>query len=88
MNIWFWPFATGPASQYWEPGIPLIEILQRYALFYLATSLVWDVARSVGNIALTLALGLPTLAALRRFQSRFTFEYRPLPLPSSLRGER
>ncbi len=83
MNIWFWPFATGPADQYWQPGIGLVEIVQRYAAFYLVTSLVWDVARSVGNVALTLALGLPTLRALRRFQSRFTFEYQP----ATVRGE-
>lgn len=83
MNIWFWPFATGPASQYWEPGISLVEILQRYGAFYLATSLVWDVARSLGNVALTLLLGLPTLRALRRFRARFTFEYQP----AAVRGE-
>jgi energy-coupling factor transport system substrate-specific component len=83
MNIWFWPFATGPASQYWEPGISFFEILQRYGVFYLTTSLVWDVVRSLGNVALTLVLGLPTLRALRRFQSRFTFEYQP----AAARGE-
>jgi energy-coupling factor transport system substrate-specific component len=83
MNIWFWPFATGPASQYWEPGISLFEILQRYAAFYLATSLVWDIARSLGNVALTVVLGLTTLRVLRRFQARFTFEYQPV----AVRGE-
>ena len=87
INIWFWPFATGPASQYWEPGIALIEIISRYSLFYLTTSLVWDVARSVGNVALTMALGLPTLRALRRFKARFTFKYQPTPRPISARGE-
>jgi len=76
MNIWFWPFATGPTEQYWQPGISLWDILQRYAAFYLATSLVWDSIRSVGNILLTLTFGLPTLRALRRFQRRFTFDYR------------
>ncbi len=80
MNIWFWPFAIGPANQYWQPGISLIEILRRYAAFYLATSLLWDVARSVGNVALTLAVGLPALRALRRFQTRFTFEVQPGPV--------
>jgi len=77
MNIWFWPFATGPANQYWEPGIALSEIIMRYATFYLATSLVWDVARAIGNLLITLTLGLATLRALRRFQTRFTFEYQP-----------
>ena len=88
MNIWFWPFAIGPASQYWEPGITLPEILQRYTAFYLATSLVWDVARAAGNIALTLALGLPILRTLRRFRNRFTFEYHPpTPPPFPVGGE-
>jgi energy-coupling factor transport system substrate-specific component len=87
MNIWFWPFATGPAGQYWEPGISLLQIVQRYAAFYVATSLVWDVARAVGNVALTLALGLSTLRALRRFQARFTFEYQPDAAPVPLAGE-
>jgi len=81
INIWFWPYATGPAGQYWQPGISLIEIIERYAAFYIATSLVWDAVRAVGNIAITLAIGLPTLRALRRFQQRFTFDYQPAPLP-------
>lgn len=78
MNIWFWPFATGPASQYWQPGISLLDTLQRYALFYLTTSLLWDVARSIGNIVMTLTLGQATLIALRRFHRRFTFDYDPV----------
>lgn len=81
MNIWFWPFATGPASQYWEPGITLIETLERYAVFYLATSLIWDLMRSIGNIVFILAFGLPTLRALRRFHNRFTFNYQPVYEP-------
>jgi energy-coupling factor transport system substrate-specific component len=73
MNIWFWPFATGPASQYWQPGIGLGDTLARYAAFYLATSLLWDLFRAAGNIALMLALGQPVLRVLRRFQQRFEF---------------
>jgi len=77
MNIWFWPFATGPAAQYWQPGIGLVEILSRYAAFYVATSLAWDAMRAIGNVALILAIGLPTLRALRRFYRRFAFEITP-----------
>jgi len=84
MNIWFWPFATGPASQYWQPGISPVEILQRYAAFSLATSLVWDLARSLGNVALTLVLGLPTLQTFRRFKGRFTFEVRPVAVTGNI----
>jgi energy-coupling factor transport system substrate-specific component len=77
MNIWFWPFATGAVEQTWSPGISPADTLKRYALFYVTTSLWWDAMRSLGNIGLTLALGRPTLRVLRRFQKRFTFEYRP-----------
>jgi energy-coupling factor transport system substrate-specific component len=75
MNIWFWPFAMGSAEQHWQSGMGWVDTLKRYMVFYLATSLVWDVMRLAGNVALTLAFGLPTLRALRRFQSRFTFTY-------------
>jgi energy-coupling factor transport system substrate-specific component len=82
MNVWFWPFATGSMDQYWTPGLPLLETLKRYAIFYLATSLWWDAMRSAGNVALTLAVGLPTLRVLRRFRQRFVFDYQPVSRPS------
>lgn len=77
MNIWFWPFAVGPAGQSWSPGIGLGETLTRYATFYVVTSLAWDLARGVGNVALILLLGAPVVRALERFQRRFYFEVRP-----------
>jgi energy-coupling factor transport system substrate-specific component len=77
MNVWFWPFAIGPTEQYWQPGIGLGETLGRYAAFYLATSLVWDVVRALSNGLLMLAFGAPTLRALRRFKRRFAFTYHP-----------
>ena len=77
MNIWFWPFVSGPAEQYWEPGVTLAETLRRYALFYAVTSLAWDALRMAGNVTLILLLGVPMLRVLRRFRDRFTFEYTP-----------
>jgi energy-coupling factor transport system substrate-specific component len=88
MNIWFWPFATGPGDQYWTPGMNVLEIIQRYGLFYLATSFVWDLARSIGNVILTLTLGIPILRALRRFQARFTYQYRPVSTAVPVDGAR
>ncbi len=79
MNVWFWPYAIGPADQYWQAGLGVGETLKRYAAFYLATSLVWDVMRAAGNVVLTLAFGAAALRALRRFQRRFAFEYQDLP---------
>jgi energy-coupling factor transport system substrate-specific component len=84
MNVWFWPFATGSADQFWTPGLGLLDTLQRYAVFYLTTSLWWDAMRAAGTVILTLAVGRPTLRILRRFHQRFAFEYQllPPPLPS------
>jgi len=82
INIWFWPFATGPAAQYWQPGIGLAQTLQRYAVFYLATSAGWDVFGAIGNAVLMLLFGLPTLRTLLRFKGRFTFNYRPVQVVS------
>lgn len=75
MNLWSWPFVLGPSDQYWSPGIDLGETVRRYATYYLLTSLAWDLAASAGNAILILALGAPTLRALRRFQKRFIYRY-------------
>ncbi len=75
MNLWFWPFVARPtqADLYWQPGEGLIATLRSYALFYAATSLVWDVWRGVGNAALILLFGAPILRLLRRYEQRFQF---------------
>ena len=80
MNLWTWPFIAGPADQYWVYGVGLGETIRRYASFYLATSLIWDIARAAGNFLLILILGAPALRALRRFKNRFTFTYLPAPV--------
>ena len=74
INIYFWPFVAGPVGQTWGPEIGLGETVARYAAFYLATSLGWDLVRAGGNVALILLLGAPTVRALTRFQRRFHFE--------------
>jgi len=76
INIYFWPFAAGPVEQTWAPHIGLGETLARYAAFYAVTSLGWDMTRAVGNVALILLLGAPTVRALARFRRRFHFEVR------------
>ncbi len=74
INVYFWPFAVGVSEQAWTPGIGLGETLTRYAAFYVATSLGWDLLRAAGNVALILLLGRPMVQALARFQRRFYFE--------------
>jgi len=74
INVYFWPFATGPGEMSWTPGMGLGETLARYGVFYMATSLAWDLTRAGGNVALILFLGAPMVRALARFQRRFHFE--------------
>lgn len=82
MNLWFWPYAVGSADQYWTPGLGLASTVQRYTLFYAATSFAWDAMRAIGTILMILAFGGAMLRVLRRFQARFAFVYAPLaPLP-------
>lgn len=78
INLWFWPFMAGPAGQYYQAGLGLAAVVQRYAAFYLATSLLWDSMAVLGNGLLLLAFGRPALRSLRRFRQRFDFDYLPL----------
>ncbi len=64
LDLYYWPYLAGVGG---EAGGPL---LQRYLAYYLATSLGWDSARAVGNVALTLLLGKPLLRLLGRFRLR------------------
>jgi energy-coupling factor transport system substrate-specific component len=73
MNLWFWPFLTGVAGQSWLPSAGLNENLQRYSAYYLATSVVWDITRSIGNILITLGLARPVIKIFQRFRVRFSF---------------
>lgn len=78
MNIWFWPFigagsgASDGAS--FEAGMTAWQAVRNYAVFYVATSLWWDAARSIGNALLIILFGGAILRVLRRFRKRFSFE--------------
>ncbi|HVX29183.1 MAG TPA: ECF transporter S component [Nitrolancea sp.] len=78
MNIWEWPFsAPGLQEQvglYWVPGMSLGETLHTYVHFYLVTSLVYDLFRSIANVILVLLLARPILRLLDRFRERFTWQ--------------
>ena len=83
MNIWFWPyvFQAQQAEIYWQPGMALREALQRYAVFYVLTSLWWDLGRAAGNALLIWLFGTAILKLLRRFQRRFHFALESSPSP-------
>jgi energy-coupling factor transport system substrate-specific component len=76
MNMWFWPFAAYGPEVSFVPGDPLAENLQRYLLFWLTTSLGWDVPRGLLSALLVLLAGRPILAALRRTARRAAFDAR------------
>lgn len=77
MNLWFWPYLAADAGylpgQTWQPGVGLLDTIQRYRAFYLATSLIYDLGRTVGNALLIIFLGPPILRLLRRYRQRFFF---------------
>lgn len=84
MDLWFWPFASGPAEQHWQVGISFWDGVLRFVAFYVATSLLWDLARAIGTGAMLALFGRPTLRTLRRFARRFAFEVRA---PEDVVGE-
>jgi energy-coupling factor transport system substrate-specific component len=81
INLWFWPFTINPGGP--DSGIgfvagdPVGANLVRYAAFFLATSLVWDIIRGVFTAALCIVAGRPTLVALRRAARRAAFDAVP-----------
>jgi energy-coupling factor transport system substrate-specific component len=74
MNLYSWPFAapglTDEVGLYWSPGLSLLESIDRYAAFYVATSLSHDATRAVATAFLILVAGAPVIRLLRRFRSR------------------
>jgi len=66
--------SPGQSAMYWEPGLGIGQIVQRYAVFYAVTSLIWDLGRAGGNFLLLMLFGAPILRLLRRFRQRFRFE--------------
>jgi energy-coupling factor transport system substrate-specific component len=74
MNLWFWPFAAYGPEVSFVPGDPVGANLGRYGLFYLTTSLVWDLGRSVLSAVLILVAGRALLRALRRAARRAAFD--------------
>jgi energy-coupling factor transport system substrate-specific component len=81
MNIWFWPYLAGGGGPLpgatWQPGMSAASTLRSYLVFYVVTSLWWDLARAAGNALLLLLFGGAILRVLRRFRSRFRFDLAP-----------
>ncbi|MDX1413001.1 MAG: ECF transporter S component [Candidatus Promineifilaceae bacterium] len=76
MNLYYWPFIAGEGAANLEEGMGVFDSVMRYLTFYLATSLVWDLARAAGNGLLIAVLGLATVRVFTRFRDKFQFEVR------------
>lgn len=96
MNLQGWPYIAGLGSGIsFVPGGALSGNLARFAAYCLATSLGWDLPRAAVTAVLTLTLGTPILAALRRATRRAAFDppvafgapAGPSPEPDSPQGE-
>lgn len=78
MNLWFWPFLSSDsglgAGLSFMPGAPVVENLQHWVLFCVATSLAYDIPRAVLAVVLVVVAGRATLVALRRASRRAAFE--------------
>jgi len=75
LNLSFWPLSTvlAPGISYVAGDHPAAN-LGRYTVFYVTTSLGWDLARGVFSVLILLLAGRPLLATLRRAarKARFT----------------
>ena len=79
MNLWFWPYVTGPSlgdtSLAYIPGGALLDNLHRFVVYSLVTSAaLWDTGRAVVDTVALLVLGRPVLGLLRRAARRARFE--------------
>ena len=72
MDVWDWTFFRGAADFGYLPGLGASAVATRFAHFYLATSLVYDCFRAVGNAVLVVLVGAPILSALVRLRRRHT----------------
>jgi energy-coupling factor transport system substrate-specific component len=70
MDVWDWTFFRGAGGLGYVPGLPVGLAAARFGHFYVATSLVYDTFRAVGNAVLVLALAAPILSALVRLRRR------------------
>ncbi len=75
MNLWFWPYLAPSTNLTWSSDASILGNLQGFIAYCLATSVVWDVTRAVGNILMMSFMAKPVLKIFMRFRSRFVFHY-------------
>ena len=77
LNLWFWPFMTAgaaPAGAGFVPGASVASNAQHYGVFYLLTSLGYDLPRAALTAVLVVLAGPPVMTILRRAVRRARFD--------------
>ncbi|MER6450860.1 ECF transporter S component [Streptomyces venezuelae] len=75
MNLQGWVMLQNmPHGASFHAGDPLPANLARFVVYYVTTSLGWDLGRAVLTVALTLTLGATLLKALRRATRKAAFD--------------
>lgn len=74
INLWFWPFGSFGSAMSYQPGAGVGTNLAHYAVFYLATSLAWDIGRALLTCLLLAVAGPALLHTLRRAARRAAFD--------------
>lgn len=74
MNLWFWPFSRYGEGLTFDAAASTATNLGAYVRYYLATSLIWDLARGISTCLLLLVTGRPLLRALRRVSRLANFD--------------
>src|SRR4051794_11854872 len=86
MNLSFWPFSIGGATQLsYQPGAPVLDNLPRFLVFTVFTSSAgWDTGRAITNVVAIVLVGPAVLVALRRAARRAAFDAPVTFTPPSL----
>lgn len=88
MNLSFWPFTLGEATQLsFIAGAPALENLQRFLVFSAATSMAFDVPRALLMAVLVTLTGPSLLRTLRRAARKAAFDASPVFTRSADRVE-
>ena len=76
MNLSFWPFSIGGATQLsYQPGAPVLDNLHRFLVFTVFTSSAgWATGRAITNVVAIVLVGPAVLVALRRAARRAAFD--------------
>ncbi|UFU02080.1 ECF transporter S component [Ruania suaedae] len=74
MNLSFWPFLLGSATELsFVPGGPLADNLARFLTYSMVTSLPWDLTRAATTVVGIAVVGHAVLVTLRRAARRAVF---------------